>query len=765
MQHKEAEARDFYTAKGSDHLKSMSAGNSKIIHVSNRLPVKIQVTEQGITYKHSDGGLATGLNALCAREKSLWIGWPGATVAPALTAQVSSDLKAEGMLPVFLSDDEVTNYYEGFSNEIIWPLFHYFPTLTAFSTQFFETYQAVNRKFADAVLQVAQKDDIIWIHDYQLMLLPQMLREALPDATIGFFLHIPFPAYPVYMTLAWRKEILEGLMGANVIGFQTYNDVHFFTDAVSQCLGHQFIGNELQLEGRNIVVQSFPISIDYHKFRELASNPENEPQEATIQAFKKDGKLIISVDRLDYSKGILQRLRAYELFLQQHPEWLGKVTYLHLVIPSRDQVRNYKELKEEMDRLISDINGRFATLSWQPIHHFYQTSPQGQLAAIYKLADVALVTPLRDGMNLVSKEYVACNINKQGVLVLSEMAGAARELQDALLINPNDTATFAQKIQQALTMPEAEKKTRLGRMQYTLQKADIFHWAESFMQAIQKAIQQKEAPAHYLNQTTLDGIEVKYLYAGKRLFFLNYDGTLVPFGHKPQEAAPDREVLQLLHQLASDESNKIVVLCGRDRKTLGKWLGRLPIDLIAEHGAWFKESGGEWYSRMNIDGDWKPELKQLLETYARATPGAIVEEKSFSLAWHYRQVKPKLAMKRLNDIRQALENKITSMGLQLEQDDMVIEIKPAHITKAWAAERWLKADRYDFVLAAGDGQSDEPMFLALPSSAITIRIGSNRTAAAYYLNNSRELKLVLNQLRQAGNNFGEPVLKLGKVGS
>lgn len=742
-----------------------TTGSSKIIHVSNRLPVKLQVSSAGIEYRHSDGGLATGLNALCAREKSLWIGWPGATVEPEVTTQVKTNLQAQGMLPVFLNDDEITNYYEGFSNEIVWPLFHYFPTLSTFSTRYFETYESVNRKFADAVLAVAGPEDVIWIHDYQLMLVPQMLREALPGATIGFFLHIPFPAYPVFMTLAWRKEILEGLMGANVIGFQTYNDVHFFTDAVRECLGHQFVANELQLNGRTIIAQSFPISIDYDKFRNLAEDSAYAVQEASIRAFKKDGKLIISVDRLDYSKGIIQRLRAYELFLQQHPEWLGKVTYLHLVVPSRDQVKNYKELKEEMDRLISDINGRFATLTWQPIHHFYQTSPQAQLAAIYKVADVALVTPLRDGMNLVSKEYVACNIHQQGVLLLSEMAGAAKELPDALQINPNDTATFARKIHQALAMPESEKKLRMARMQNIVQKADIFHWAESFMQAIQKVQDQQQAPARYLEGSALDSVEVKYLYAGKRLLLLNYDGTLVPFGHKPQQAAPDKEVLYLLKQLASDESNKVVILCGRDRKTLGQWLGKLPVDLIAEHGAWFRERGGEWYSRVGVDGEWKPEIRQLLESFAKATPGALVEEKSCALAWHYRQVSPQLAIKRLQEIRTALETKLVGTGLQLEDDAMVLEVKPAHLSKAWAAGRWLRGDRYDFVLAAGDGRSDEPMFQALPATAVTIRIGTNKTAAAYYLTESGELREVLRKLQQTTPVYGDTTIELARVGS
>ena len=562
----------------------------RIINVSNRLPVKIRATTNGIEYGSSEGGLATGLSALFERYDSLWIGWPGAPVAEEHVAQVTQDLAAQKLAPVFLTETEIANYYEGFCNETIWPLFHYFPTYSGFSPEFFNTYESVNRRFADAILEVAKDDDIIWIHDYQLMLVPHMVREAMPDVTIGFFLHIPFPAYPVFMALPWRKEILQGLMGADVVGFQTYDDVHHFTDAANRILDINFVGNEVKADERTVMAQAFPISIDYDKFHELAHSQAIRADEAALETLLAGRKLAISVDRLDYSKGLIQRLRAYEAFLEAHPEWREKIGYLHLVVPSRDTVRNYKELKEEMDRLISAINGKYATLTWQPIRHFYQSVSPELLAAMYKKADVALVTPLRDGMNLVSKEFVACNLNHNGVLILSEMAGAARELHEALVVNPNDTAAFAATIHTALEMPEAEKARRMQSMQDTVKEADIFKWADSFMEAMEELRSRIMAPAaRYLDSVHQERVEVKYCYASRRLLLLDYDGTLVPFHNRPEAAKPDSQLIHMLRHLAEDTSNRLVIISGRDRHTLDTWLGNISLDIIAEHGAWYKE--------------------------------------------------------------------------------------------------------------------------------------------------------------------------------
>lgn len=729
----------------------------RIINVSNRLPIKLTQAEHGLAYSTSEGGLATGLSALFARYDSLWIGWPGAVVADEDKEQVTRDLRAQKLSPIFLSTEEITDYYEGFSNETLWPLFHYFPSMSGFEAQFFECYERVNRRFADEIIKVATDDDIIWVHDYQLMLVPQMVREALPSVTIGFFLHIPFPAYPVFMTLPWRKDMLEGLMGADVIGFQTYDDVHNFTDSANRILDINFVGNEVKVDERTVLAHAFPISIDYQKFLELSESQEVVSAANSIGTLLEGNRLAISVDRLDFSKGIIQRLRAYELFLDQHPEWREKISYLHLVVPSRDTVRNYRELKEEMDRLISAINGKYATLNWQPIRHFYRSVAPTQLAAMYRQADMALVTPLRDGMNLVSKEFVACNNGKNGVLILSEMAGAARELHDALVVNPNDTESFANTIHAALSMPLEERAQRMKRMREIVQHADIFKWADDFMEALEEVKNRIIPPsARYLEDGRYERIEVKYCYATHRLLLLDYDGTLVPFHNRPEAARPDTQLLTLLSHLAEDTSNRLVIISGRDRHTLDHWLGHISLDIIAEHGAWHREHGGTWECRHDADGAWKTEYLETLAAFTRATPGALIEEKSFSIVWHYRQCELSLAQRRVAEIRKALEAKARAQGLELVDGDKVLEIRNPAINKGKAARKWLSGDKYDFILAMGDDTTDEDMFAALPAGSVTIKVGTHITAAAYFVNNYKEVRAMLERLHAACTDFGGP---------
>lgn len=723
----------------------------RIINVSNRLPIKLAKAEQGLSYATSEGGLATGLSALFARYESLWIGWPGAEVEAENIEQVSSDLRSQKLAPVFLNAEEITGYYEGFSNETIWPLFHYFPSKSGFDAHFFECYERVNRKFADTVIQEATANDIIWIHDYQLMLVPQMLRASMPELTIGFFLHIPFPSYQVFMALPWRKDILEGLMGADVLGFQTYDDVHNFTDSANRVLEINFVGNEVKTGERTVLAQAFPISIDYRKFMELSESNEVLAASKTIHALLRGNKLAISVDRLDYSKGIIQRLQAYELFLEQHPEWIGKISYLLLVVPSRDQVRNYRELKEEMDRLISSINGRFASLEWLPIRHFYRSLAPEQLAAMYREADIALVTPLRDGMNLVSKEFVVCNDGKNGVLVLSEMAGASRELKDAIVVNPNDTEAFAQIIFEALNMPVRERRQRMMRMRKIVKQADIFKWADDFMEALEQ-VKSRELPpsAKPLNPATLERIEAKYCCAAHRLILLDYDGTLVPFFDTPEAAIPDVDLMGLLGYFTSDPTNRVAIISGRDRHTLERWLGNLRLDLIAEHGAWHREWGGEWESRHDADGSWKTEYIHKLGKFCRSTPGSLIEEKSYSIVWHFRQCDPILAQQRIAEIKKDFEQNANADGLQLLDGNKVLEIRNPAINKGRATRRWLNDDKYDFILAAGDDTTDEDMFQALPTGTVSIRVGARRSTASYFVKDYKALRRILKQLQHAG---------------
>lgn len=721
--------------------------SKRVLIVSNRLPIKISNHEGEISYHTSEGGLATGLGSIYKQGDNQWIGWPGADVKNSEKQSITDKLTEQNLCPVFLTQQEINDYYEGFSNGTLWPLFHYFPTYTEYNPQYWESYKQVNQKFADAIIQNAGKDDIIWIHDYQLMLVPQLVRKEIPDVSIGFFQHIPFPSYEVFRLIPWRQELLNGLLGADVIGFHTYDDVRHFISAVNRINGVNNIANELRVDSRSVTVDAFPISIDYKKYRSLAEDPNTRRNERKLRQLINHNRLIISIDRLDYSKGIIHRLQAYQLFLENHPELRGKITLIQLVVPSRDTVPKYKELKEEMNRMVSEINGRFSTLGWQPIQHFYRSFPIHLLSALYKAADVALVTPMRDGMNLVSKEYIASKTDQKGVLILSEMAGAARELAEAIIVNPNDVWDFSEKIYQALNMSEDEQRRRMSAMQHTVSKFDIFTWVKNFMDKLDEVKAQQQAlHTRNINPSIRQKIAIRYFYGQKRIIFLDYDGTLVPFQKNVMAAVPDAELLQILQGLCDDPHNKVVLTSGRDYETLDKWLGHLPLDIIAEHGAWYKDHGKFWRSKKDLNSDWKGEILNVMNQFARRTPGASIEEKSYSLAWHFRKVEDGLGSLRAHELMSDIKHFVSDRGLQMLQGDKVIEVKSISINKGRAAKRWLEKEDYDFIMAIGDDFTDEDTFKAMPEDAITIKVGSNLSAATYYLSSHEEVRTLLTEM-------------------
>lgn len=721
--------------------------NKKVIIVSNRLPVKITENKEELTYRTSEGGLATGLGSIYKQNNNLWIGWPGGLVKDSEKDKIVDDLAPQNLYPIFLNADEINDFYEGFSNETLWPLFHYFPTYTKYEPQYWESYVSVNQKFANAIIAKADKGDTVWIHDYQLLLVPQMVRKAIPEISIGFFQHIPFPSYEIFRLLPWRKELLAGILGADLVAFHTYDDVRHFLSATGRILNADIKGNEVMCNNRSIAIDAFPMGIDYSKYNKLSQDNSTRRNERKLRKLTNYTKLLISIDRLDYSKGITQRLKAYELLLENHPELLGKVTLVQLVVPSRDTVKRYKDLKEEMNTMVSEINGRFSTLDWQPINHFYRSFPLHLLSALYKAADVALVTPMRDGMNLVSKEYIASKTDQKGVLILSEMAGASRELSEAISINPNNIWDFADKIYMALNMPETEQKRRMISMQRIVSKFNIYNWVDNFMSKLQETKTRQEALlTRSLNADLQRQIRMDYSTAAKRLILLDYDGTLVPFQKHVNDAIPDNKLLALLTALSDDEHNKLVIISGRDYNTLDAWLGHLHLDMIAEHGAWYKIHNKAWQSRKDLNNDWRAEMYSIMELFCRRTPGSFIEEKTYSLAWHYRNVEEGLGLLRAQEIIADLKHFAADKGLQILQGDKVIEIKSISINKGKAAKRWLDKEQYDFILAIGDDYTDEDTFKAMPENAVTIKVGSNISAAKYYLSSYKEVCSFLQDL-------------------
>lgn len=716
----------------------------KTVIISNRLPVKIIEENGHYTFIPSEGGLATGLGDVYQSGNSVWIGWPGIDVPEERQQEVTDKLAKLNLYPVFLTQDEINLYYEGFSNEVLWPVFHYLVTYAHYEQSYWDCYQSVNQKFASAALKVLHKKDKIWIQDYQLLLLPGILRSELPQSTIGFFQHIPFPSYEIFRLIPWRDELLNGVLGADLVGFHTYDDVRHFLSTATRLLPVNSSANVLNSNERQIVVEAFPMGIDFDKFSGLTARDEVQKEMEYFRKGKEGLKLILSIDRLDYSKGILERLKALELLLQLHPEYIGKIELYMVVVPSRDTVPQYRDLKEQIDQFVGNLNARYRSINWIPVNYFYRSFPIEVLSALYSAADICLVTPMRDGMNLVSKEYVASRQNNDGVLILSEMAGASKELTDAVIVNPNNVGDIMEAIVLALKMPLEEQQSRMKAMRGIVEKFNVKHWVNNFILRLNevKDSQQSLLTKHAVNLIN-ENITRHYQQSTNRVLFLDYDGTLVDFTGNIDDASPDEELYALIKKLTEDESNQVVIISGRRNETLEKWFGHLKVDMIAEHGAWQKTNGEKWNCLPLLTDQWKQEMKTILETYTDRTPGSFIEEKSYSLVWHYRKADEGLGELRANEIVSHLRILAADKGLQLMPGNKVIEFKNMEVNKGKAALNWLYDKHPDFILALGDDHTDEDIFKALPNDAFTIKVGNNISEAKYYLNDYKEVRKLL----------------------
>lgn len=721
---------------------------AKTIIVSNRLPVKISQEDGKFQYKPSEGGLATGLGSIYKEGDNIWIGWPGMPVPKAdHQNEIATNLKKESMKPVFLTASEIEDFYEGFSNETLWPNFHYFNQYIVFDDDMWKAYQKVNKKFAKAIEEVVEPDDTIWIHDYQLLLLPQLLRQKAPKASIGFFLHIPFPSYESFRLLPWRRELLNGMLGADFLGFHTYDDMRHFLSSVNRLAGLGNSNGQINVDNRKVMVDALPMGIDYEKYASTAASPETLAREVRYRTSVGDQRLILSIDRLDYSKGIPQRLKAFELFLEENEEYREKVSLLMVVVPSRDSVGKYKELKEEVDLLVGRINGKYARLNWTPIHYFYRSFPLNALSAFYRMAEVALVTPMRDGMNLVCKEFIASKLDKKGVLILSEMAGASKELSDALLINPNDINQLVAAIKKALTMPVKKQMAAMTTMQGSLQRYNIHHWVNIFMERLNFIKnEQKALETQIVDKNIRNEIKSTYDSSKKRLIFLDYDGTLVGFFSDPNDSKPDKELKKILKALSEDERNRVVVISGRGRETLAEWLKDYNIEIIAEHGVWIKERDKDFKTLTTLNDSWKDPIQKVLDGYVDRTPGSFIEKKDYSLVWHYRKVETGLGEARTRELTSHLKYITIDRNLKVLEGNKVVEIKNSEIDKGRAASVWLNKHESDFVMACGDDWTDEDTFKAMPKDAFSIKVGSTSSAARYRVADYTEIRDILKSL-------------------
>lgn len=727
---------------------------NRLIVVSNRLPVTVSRKKNKINFNESPGGLATGLRSLKEKQKVNFVGWPG--YIPRNTREKNfikqKLINEHKCYPVFLSRSEVDKYYYGFSNRTLWPLFHYFPSYSTFEETEWKAYKKANQKFFQEVMETADAESTFWIHDYHLMLLPKMIRKVLSKCSIGFFLHIPFPSSEIFRILPWRTEILEGLLGADLLGFHTYEYARHFLSSTLRLLGYEHEFGSIQIDDRIVRVDNFPMGVDVEKNNELLADPEVQKEtEECRRRIGKNKKIILSVDRLDYSKGIPHRLKAFESFLVKNQNWRGKITYIMLCVPSRTKVSHYKQLKKEIDRLVGNINGRFGTPSWTPVNYIYRSRPFKKLLSLYSAADIALVTPVRDGMNLVAKEYVAAKNDHNGVLILSGTAGSAEELGEALIVNVHNKNEIVEAIKKALTMSQKEKISRMKTMRKRIMEYDIKQWVQSFISNIHETKNLQAArEQRKLNQQQEKKIIADYQKSQKRLLLFDYDGTLISFSKKPEDAKPDNELKRLLITLSKKTENKLVMISGRDRETMEKWLGDIQCSMVAEHGSWIKPSFNEkWEKKGSTDTQWKIRIKPILKNYESRVPGSFVEEKEFGLAWHYRNASPELGEIRSNELFDNLSEYLAHTNLQLMHGNKVIEVRVAGINKGIAADHFLRMKEWDFILALGDDWTDEEMFKILPAEAFTIKVGYGPTQANLFIESPKACRSLLRKLSKA----------------
>jgi trehalose 6-phosphate synthase/phosphatase len=717
----------------------------KLINVSNRLPVT--VNEEEIT--KSSGGLVAALEGLSESEYQIqWIGWPGAAFADEQRREEIGRILPEeyGCIPVFLEDQDVHDYYEGFANSSIWPLLHYLPNFLHYESKWWKSYQRVNRLFADKVLEFAKGDDLVWVHDYQLMLLPAMLREACPGLKIGFFLHTPFPPFDIFRCHPNRRELLAGVLGADRVGFHTFAYLRHFSGCVNRLLDVESAFTRVRMRGRSVGLGIYPIGVNAARFDQTLESDGFKERLEEIRKIHAGKRLIVSVERMDYTKGILRRLEAIDLFLAEC-KIPDDIRFVFVSVPSREGIEEYQDLRGEVEARIGRINGKYATINNNPIHFIHASVPFVDLCALYALADVAIVTPLIDGMNLVAKEYVACQKENAGSLILSEFAGAAEELFNAFQVNPYDAQAVARTLETALSLGPEEKQSRNLPMRERVIRYDARHWARSFISDLASSPSLESAPGEDKLSEIQDAIRKSIQSGDRTLLFVDYDGTLREIVQDPKAAIPTDEIHELLARL--NQIVDLTVISGRSEADLELFFGRGPFRLIAEHGAAIRRPGTGKWDRLDraINYDWMKELIVVLRTYEEGTPGSFIEEKRSSIVWHYRKAEHEFGEWRARQLAEELGFLTANHPVRVQRGKKMVEVSSSRVHKGAAVEKVVdEIGRYGMILCAGDDRTDETMFeLGLPR-LISIKVGEGTTQAQHRIADPADFRQFLRTL-------------------
>lgn len=705
--------------------------------------VSCQLPETKTGFDNLSNGFSSSTNSVKKDFDTWWIGWNGEP-APAYKDRdsITKDLKLQHQhIPIFLEEDDINNFYNGFSNSSIWPIMHYISSQIQYNEDWWEKYCLVNRLFADTVVQHVRDDDIIWIHDYHLMLLPSYLREADCKVSIGFFLHRPFPSYELFRCHPRREELLNGVLGSDLIGFQTFGYLRHFRSTVLRVLGLESEMALISHECYTTKMGVYPVGINIGHLKKVKESKEFAQQ---VKEYKKGfsgKKIVLSVDRLDYSKGIPRKLSSIEAFLENNPDERDNVVFVILVTPSMKEKAEFENLTHYVEHSVGHINGQYSTISNTPIVFMNKYLPHNQLCALYAVSDILLATPLVDGMNITSKEYLAIKGKEPGVLILSEFAGASQELFNAIMVNPYNINQVSGAIKQALSMTKEEVGDTALPMLSRITSNDAENWAISFISDLEQFVR---SSADTVKPVDSSIIELFKQSDTKKALFLDYDGSLREFVDIPSQAVPSPELISILDKFNERDDLDIYIVSGRNTEFLQKHFGHYNFTLIGEHGYFYREPGEDWKTLIGeIDLTWKKELIEIFNLYSRSTPGSNVEEKTSSIVWHYRRSDPEFGSWKARELIGDLTEAISNLPVEIHHGKKIVEVSSQHVNKGIAVARFRNNRSYETVLCAGDDKTDETMFHFEDESIITIKIGQAETDANYRVSTTSRFRKLL----------------------
>lgn len=709
-----------------------------LIIVSNRLPFSINHEGEII---QSSGGLVSAISGIKDDINKVWVGIAPDKVDEKKWKNLTIENK-EKFIPVFTDNKLYKKYYNGISNDVIWPIFHYEASMN-FKWENWTAYEKVNMMIAEKISSIVKSDDIIWIHDFHLFLVPKYLRRLNVKNRIGFFLHIPFPSSEFFKQIPARKEILEGVLESDLIGFHDYSYLKHFCSSVKSILDVKTDMLTMNYKGRTIHLGVFPVSIDTEKFIEASKSEDVAELFNQIQSTKNYKYLILGIDRLDYIKGLLIKMESFRYLLKNYPELVGNVSLLQITVPSREDVGKYSDLKRNLEKSISEINGEFSQPNYTPVQYIYSSIPFEKMIALYKAADILLVSSRRDGMNLVSFEYIASQDRENpGSLVLSEFTGAASILSEAIIINPWDTKGTADKIAQALKTDKEIKILKNMKMMTYLINYTASVWATDFINQLQASQVEKIDVNRKVLKLDESHLPMEFLMKQKIIIFIDYDGTLSPIVKIPEKALMPDSTKVLLEELVKDEKIEIVVVSGREHSFIERQLKDIDsIEIAAEHGAKFY-SDKKWTNLINTQENKFIIAKTIMEDYAKRVPGSFIEEKEFSIVWHYRLSPEEFGEYQAHKMAEEIEIAMANLPVCVMVGKKIVEVKTIEADKGYFVNWYLKnKDISDdtFIIAIGDDTTDEDMFLSLKGKGLSIKVGLSDTEADYILKDQNEV--------------------------